>query len=326
MNEQAFREFLATRKYTAAQTTAAVQTVGEFESWLAQRGREFAAAPLDDLKQFLAGLIRDGRNTRERLLDLARYCWHVKRNDFYIYFTALFGGLGVYDSIAERLEAVAGKTVRVEVFQGIAMPPLGSPPEAYPPITRLLMERLGRHLSPAQVRTVLAGNHHGIPVEGFEKHKAWFKELESIDGFLEKVHQEAVAELEEYLRTGRIWYEQEITPEVVEYVRSNQEILSAVRHGDRLYLTKIPYAGKEYLRETDPRMKRYYACHCPLARQAILMNDTDVQPDWCYCSGGFEKLKFDVVFEEPMDVEVLESALKGDSRCRFAIRISPGAR
>jgi hypothetical protein len=326
MNEQAFREFLATRKYSDEQLAAAVQTAGEFESWLVQRGHVFPTAPIDDLKQYLAGLVRDGRNTRERLLDLARYCWHAKRNDFYIYFTAMFGGLGVYDSIAARLEGIAGKAVREEVFQGVAMPPLGSPPEAYPPITRLLMERLGQHLSPAQVRTVLAGNHHGIPVEGFEKHKAWFKELQSIDGFLKKVHQEAVAELEEYLRTGRIWYEQEITPEVVEYVRSNQELLSAVRHGDRLYLTKIPYAGQEYLRETDPVMKRYYACHCPLARQAILMDDTNVQPDWCYCSGGFEKLMFDVVFEEPMDVEVLESALKGDPRCRFAIKISPGAR
>jgi len=188
------------------------------------------------------------------------------------------------------------------------------------------MQRLGQRLSPEQVRAVLAGNHHGIPVESFEKHKTWFKELESIDGFLKKVHDEAVAELEEFQRTGRIWYEQEITPEVVAYVRSNQEILSAVRDGDRLYITKIPYAGKEYLRETDPVMKRYYACHCPLARQAILMDDVDVPPDWCYCSGGFEKLKFDVVLEAPLQVEVLESALKGDPRCRFALKISPGAR
>ncbi len=326
MNTEAFREFLTTRKYSEEQIAAAVQAVSEFEGWLAQRGRELASAPIDDLEQYLGELIRDGRNTRERLLDLARYCWHVKRNDFYIYFTAIFGGLGVYDSIAARLESIAGKAAREEVFRGIAMPPLGSPPQAYPPVTRLLMERLDGLLSPEQVRTVLAGNHHGIPVEGFAKHREWFKELQSIESLLKKVHQEAVAELEEYLRTGRIWYEQEITPEVVEYVRSNQEILSAVRDGDRLYLTKIPYAGKEYLRETDPVLKRYYACHCPLARRAILMKDVDVDPDWCYCSGGYQKLMFDVVFEEPVEVEVLESALKGDPRCRFAIKISPEAR
>ncbi len=326
MNEQAFREFLETRKYTEEQIAAALQTVGEFEAHLATRGHDLASAPIGDLRVFLDALIRDGRNTRERLLDLARYCWHAKRNDFYIYFTAIFGGLGVYDSIAERLESIAGKAVREEVFQDIAMPPLGSPPEAYPPITRRLMERLEQKLSAEQVRTVLTGNNHGIPVESFERHKEWFKELQSLESFLKKVHEEAVAQLEEFHRQGRIWYEQEITPEVIEYVRSNQEILSAVREGDRLYITKIPYAGKEYLREQDPVLKRYYACHCPLARQAILMDDVDVQPDWCYCSAGFEKLKFDVVLEQPLEVEMLESALRGDPRCRFAIKISPDAR
>lgn len=326
MDEQAFREFLAKRKYSEEQVAAAIATVTEFETWLAARQHDLASAPIDDLKQYLAELVRDGRNTRERLLDLARYCWLAKRNDFYIYFTAVFGGLGVYDSIAARLESIAGKAVRDEVFQGIAMPPLGSPPEAYPAITRLLMERLEQHLPPEQAHQVLAGNHHEIPVESFLKHKEWFKELQSIDAFLKKVHTEAVADLEKYLREGRIWYEQEMTPEVVEYVRSNQEILSAVRKGDRLYLTKIPYAGKEYLQEKDPVMKRYYACHCPLARAAILMNDVDVPPDWCYCSGGFQKLMFDVVFEEETEVELLESALAGDMRCRFAIKISPQAR
>jgi len=326
MDEQAFREFLAKRKYSEEQIAAALATITEFEAWLAARQRDLSTAPIEDLQQYLAELVRDGRNTRERLLDLARYCWLTKRNDFYIYFTALFGGLGVYDSIAARLESIAGKAVRDEVFQGIAMPPLGSPPEAYPATTRLLMERLEQHLPPEQAHQVLAGNHHGIPVESFLKHKEWFEELQSIDGFLKKVHDEAVAELERYLQEGRIWYEQEMTPEVVEYVRSNQEILSAVRKGDRLYLTKIPYAGKEYLLEQDPVMKRYYACHCPLARQAILMNDVDVPPDWCYCSGGFQKLMFDVVFEEETEVELLESALAGDMRCRFAIKISPQAR
>lgn len=326
MDEQAFREFLTNRKYTEEQIAAALQTVGEFETHLAARGHDLATAPLDDLKQYLAGLVRDGRNTRERLLDIARYCWHAQRNDFYIYFTALFGGLGVYDSIAARLEGVAGPAVRAEVFLGIAMPPLGAPPEAYPPITRLLMERLEKHLTPEQLHTVLAYNHHGIPAESFARHKEWFKELQSIDTFLAKVHAEAVAQLEEYQRSGRIWYEQEITPEVVEHVRANQEILSAVRDGDRLYITKIPYAGKEYLRETDPVMKRYYACHCPLAREAILMDAVDVPPDWCYCSGGFQKFMFDVVFEEPTEVELLESVLAGDMRCRFAVKIAPGAR
>ena len=30
------------------------------------------------------------------------------------------------------------------------------------------------------------------------------------------------------------------------------------------------------------------------AREAILMEETDIPLTWCYCSGGYGKLKFDV--------------------------------
>jgi len=45
---------------------------------------------------------------------------------------------------------------------------------------------------------------------------------------------------------------------------------------------------------------------------------------FCYCSGGFEKVHFDVIFDEPVEVELLESVLKGDMRCRFANKIPQG--
>jgi predicted hydrocarbon binding protein len=32
---------------------------------------------------------------------------------------------------------------------------------------------------------------------------------------------------------------------------------------------------------------------------------------------------FDVIFEEPTEVELLESVLAGDDRCRFRIKIPP---
>jgi hypothetical protein len=326
MDENGFKAFLAKRNYTEAQLVEALQTVRDFEDRLARHGRDFASATEQDLREHLAGLVQDGRNTLQRLLDLARYCYVAKRNDLYIYFTAILGGREVLDSIAARLETVAGPEVREQVFQGIAAPPLGAPPEAFPPITQLLMERLQKHLSPEQCHAVLAWNHHGIPVESFAKHKEWFAQEQSIAAFLKRVHREAVAELERYAAEGRVWYEQEITPEVVEFVRANQEILSAVREGDRLYLTKIPYAPQQYIHERDPLMKRYYACHCPLARASILSQDVKVPFEWCNCSGGFQKLMFDVVFEEPVEVELLESALRGDPRCRFAVKISPEAR
>jgi len=75
------------------------------------------------------------------------------------------------------------------------------------------------------------------------------------------------------------------------------------------------------LTERDPKMKRYYACHCQLARSSILDGDSKELEGFCYCSAGYEKNSLEVVLGLPLEVEVLESVLAGDDVCKFAIKI-----
>jgi hypothetical protein len=323
MKEKEYIDFLKTRNQSEKAMRSAIEDVGEFEKYLAGRSRDIESVDVDDVKRYMDTLIASKKNTMDRLVALARYVYMLGLNDVFIYFTSIIGGRDVLASISRRLESVAGAKVKEEVFEGIEAPPLGSPPEKLPPVTSLLVSRL-TGLGTETCHKVLADNHHGVPVESFDKHKQWFKEAGSVDAFLERVHEEAVAELARYMNEGRVWYEQEITPAVVEFVRVNREVLSAVREGEYLYITKIPYQPKDWLAESDPVMRRYYACHCPLARAAIIMGGPDIPLDWCYCSGGFEKLMFDVVFEEPTQVEVLESVLAGSPRCRFRVKIPDG--
>jgi hypothetical protein len=320
MKEEEYREFLRGRKQSEAAIEAAIGYVKEFGGYLAETGVGLESFTVTDLKNYAARLIAAEKNSMERLLALARYAYMAGLNEVFIYFTAILGGREVLPSIADRIAALAGEKIRDDIFEDLEPPALGSPPEEFPPVTARLIERLQK-LGPETCHAVLAFNHHGVPKEHFDKHKEWFKEAGDLDSFLEKVHREAVAELERYMNEGKVWYEQEITPEAVELVRGNQEMLSAVRDGEYLYITKIPYSPKDWLREAEPLMKRYYACHCPLARAAIIKGDAEIPLDWCYCSGGFEKFLFDVVFEEPTEVEVLESVLAGHPRCRFRIRI-----
>jgi hypothetical protein len=72
-------------------------------------------------------------------------------------------------------------------------------------------------------------------------------------------------------------------------------------------------------------MKRYYMCHCPLAREAILAGEPEIPMDWCYCSAGYGKVRYDVAFGVETQVEVLESVLGGSDNCRFRIRIPDDA-
>jgi hypothetical protein len=228
LEEKVYRDYLVGRRIKVETVEGAVAAVKSFEEELRSQGKGFESASLGDLKEYISDLIKAGLNTEDRLLALSRYFWLMKRNDFYSYFAAVLGGRGVYASIGERLT----ESKRKEVFEGFKQPPLGSPPDTYPACTKELLDRLDASLPPGEVKRVLTGNHHRIPVEGFSEMKKRFEKARTMEEFLLGEHGRLVAELEEVMRSGRLWYEQVITPEVVEYVRGDQTIQNGVLTGD----------------------------------------------------------------------------------------------
>lgn len=86
----------------------------------------------------------------------------------------------------------------------------------------------------------------------------------------------------------------------------------------------IPYDTKAWLDAKDPSEKLYFACHCPFVREGLKDGTLDVNKDWCYCSAGFAKYPFEVIFDRTLEVELLETPLKGDIQCRFRIKIPKG--
>jgi len=321
MKEQEFRDYLNKRGLSNEAAESSINAVKEFEADLRLNGKNLDSATLDDLKHYITLLINSALNTPERLLALTRYFWLTKRNDFYLHFAAVLGGRGVYESISERLEQVAGKEKREEVFNGFVEPPLGSLPEAYPACTKKLLDRLNSSLPMESVQKALAGNHHRIPAAAYAEMKKRYEAAETTDDFLVGEHKRLVDELEETMKSGRLWYEQEITPEVVEFVRGDQRIQNGVREGDVIIKTKIPFNPSKWLKENDPKTKRYYSCHCQLARDAILNDTAKPLGAFCYCSAGYEKYPLEVVLGIPLEVEVQESVLNGDDQCKFAVKI-----
>ena len=317
MEEKEFRDFLVGRGMKDESLENALAAVREFEQDLRSHGKVFESASLVDLKEYISRLISTGLNTEDRLLTLSRYFWLTKRNAFYTYFAAILGGRGVYSSIGESL----GKGNQSEVLDNFTQPPLGSPPNAYPTCTKELLDRLSASLPPGELKKVLAGNHHRIPIEHFSEMKKRYEKANTMEGFLAGEHGHLVKELEEVMASGRLWYEQVITPEVVDYVRGDQTIQNGILAGDVVLKSKIPFAPEKWLNEKDKKMRRYYACHCQLAREAILNDTAEPLATFCYCSAGYEKLPLEVILGVPLEVEVLESVLAGGERCRFAIKI-----
>jgi len=322
--EKGFRKRLKERKLNEKEIDFAVNAAREFLEYLEKKKVSLRAAGLDELKEYLSFLIDGGRNSMDRLVAIARYCYFAKKNDYYVYFTSILNGREILPLIGKKLVDVAGEETRSRIFDRFELPRLGSPPDDYPKLTKMIIDRLEAELPAATCREVLTGNYHEIPAEAFEDKKERFDKAKSIDDYLKGEHKRLVTELTAFMKKGRIWYEQQITPEVVEFVKRNSEIINGIRRGNKIYVTKIPYAPSDYLKEKDPTLKRYYACHCPLARTTIRDGTPKIPSVFCYCSGGFEKFAFDIIFGQPTEVELLESALKGDPRCRFAITIPKG--
>ncbi len=140
--------------------------------------------------------------------------------------------------------------------------------------------------------------------------------------YLRNRHQRKVEELTYHLENNIVWFEQIITKDAVEFVKSNQEILSGVIEDEKLYVTKIPYDIDNYLNTEDGKLKRFYACHCSFVRENILNDENDIPKEWCYCSAGFAKHPFEVILDQELEVKLIKTPIDGDYVCRFEIDLS----
>ena len=319
--EKEFREHLSKSGLKKEQIEYNIIAVNNAITYFNEKGTIFENANVKDFKNYVSTLIDEGANDEETLVGLGRYVNYMNMKDAWIYFASILGGRKILPSISERLSLISGEAVKDKIFQEVDIPPLGSQPKMYLEATKSLMNELMHELNPSTYKRVLAGNHHKVPIKNVEKFRDWLDEEKDIDNWLKRMHNAALDELKLYLREGKVWYEQVITPEVVKYVEDNQEILAGIRKGEFIYNTKFPYNPQKYLEEQDPLLKKYYMCHCPLAREAIISGEPKIPMEWCYCSAGYGKLRYDVAFETETKAEVLECVFSGSDKCRFKIKI-----
>jgi hypothetical protein len=213
-----------------------------------------------------------------------------------------------------------GETRRDEIFDGLEVIPLGTPNAEKPAAMQVMIERL-EAAEPDACKRILASGLRDLSDDYYQSAKQRFAESRDIDEYLLHKKQDLLIELEKIMNEGRLYFNQEITPEVLEYVRNDPEIGQGVRVGNVIYESKIPHMTKEFLAETDEDKRRYYFCHCPWAKESLKAGRSNISPTFCNCSAAFHKKPWEVIYGQPIEAEVLESVLQGDTRCRFAIHL-----
>ncbi len=283
--------------------------VKSFEEYLKTKGLAKAELLPHEMDEFLS--LHD--LSLDEMLVIFREMKTLNR-DVYVYGLSLLGRLGVLESIYKKACRLSEGNI-----PDFDYPREGMPMSLLPDFAQDMTEFLKEHLGDKALEA-LADNHHEIPDEAFFAEKEFYDQAESLEVYLKGRHERKVATLQEHCDQDKVWFEQIITQEVVDYVKDHPEMLSGVIEDGYLYITKIPYDTVGFLHGQKDVEKRASYCHCGLARAAIKSGKV-MDGDWCYCSAGFAKRPFEVIMGRELQVEVLESVLKGDMRCRFRVPV-----
>jgi hypothetical protein len=133
-----------------------------------------------------------------------------------------------------------GEQKRDEIFDAIALPPLGISNAHKARLMQAVMERIERLVDAETYRRIFADSFRDLPEAGYLRDKEKYQACVSFDEFLELKRREFIAQLVKCRDEGSLFFSQEITDEVVEWVRGDPEVSQGVRRGNVLYVTKIP--------------------------------------------------------------------------------------
>lgn len=323
MDTEGFRSYLREREISKGEIETAISIVERFEGFLNRSGRSgsLETATSKDVYAFSTILIEEGNNTYGNYLAVARCAQFVRNHPLYIAVLELLDGSEVFGNLSEKLIKEFGEETRGKVFDGVGIPLLGTPNAQKPPLTQIVIEQLECTVGPETCRRILGTGLRTLPDVGYLSAKQKYEESGSVDAYLKRKGEEFIVELEKIKREDGLFFTQEITEDVIDFVRSHPEILQGVREGNVVYETKIPYMTKQYLAETGERMKAYYYCHCPWVRESLRIGNATVPAVFCNCSAAFHKKPWEVIFGRSLEADVVETVLNGDSWCRFAIHL-----
>ncbi|MGD2247750.1 MAG: DUF6144 family protein [Candidatus Methanofastidiosia archaeon] len=321
MDEKTFREFLEKNKIEKDTIETSVKLVKKFDNFLKKRGSTIDTSTAEDFYEYSSYLISQGENTFDAYISILRYGYFSDNSTLCIKALEVLDGCEVMENLSRRLSEEFGEDFRNKIFGETPLPPLGVHPKKKPGYTKKLLPKLIETLGITRCAEFLNKGLRDRYEEWRKPDREKFLASKNIDEFLKNKRQEYIKELEEHYQKGSLYFTQKITKEVLDFVKNDPMIEGGVRKGDKIIVKKIPHMAKEYLMESDPQKKKYYYCHCPWVKEALLESEQPIDPVFCNCSAGYYKAYWEIVLDQPVKVTVLKSILKGDSVCTFEISL-----
>jgi hypothetical protein len=218
--------------------------------------------------------------------------------------------------LSSRLDDVAGQEIRREVMA--ASEDLSDRSGRQDVINWSIraMDRLDSLVGEEARRRIMTGCACRYPPEALEAIRLRYEET----GDVGVAHQMLQDRFETLLRDG-LHLDDDLVADVV----GRGWGAAGIWRGGEIIATKIPKSGYlvDYMHEKDPERRRQLYCHCPRVRD-VLNSSASLSPTYCYCGAGYYQSIWEEILQQPVEVELLASVLKGDEVCSFAIRLPAG--
>lgn len=323
MNQEAFREYLLKNNSEEEQISTFIARLLELQEFLKKEGSDIDSIYKGKIIEYTESLVN---KNEEIILNLLRavinYANFIKKYDYIIEVIDIVEGYNAMDNLYTRIAEHFDEKIRDEIFKDLTIPVLGVHPDEKPEFTKKIMRRMEERIGEEKTVEILSPCLHGRPLDPIKKDREDFLRIGDIDEFLKIKKQEFVERLEKHAKEGTLEYAQYVNDEVVNYVKSSRTITPGIREENKIIVTKIPYQMKRFLNTENKRMKRYYSCYCAWVRGAIKKGDEkEISSNFCNCSAGFFKQYWDIVFDQPVKVEPIETPLTGALECKFAVNI-----
>ena len=218
------------------------------------------------------------------------------------------------EKLSHGLDGKVGKKTKQQILSGSEKLSDASEREAVIDWSIQAMSKLDELVDDEQIRhDILTACACQYPKEQLQLIKEEYAQTKN----LKQAHQRLQLQFEAFLRKGL-----NLDEDLVEEVVARGWGLAGLLEGNTIIAVKIPKSEnlKAYLTEADPEKRRQYYCHCHRVRE-ILKTNRELSATYCYCGAGYYKGIWEEILQQPVEVEVLESLMKGDLVCKIAVHL-----
>ena len=323
MKRDEFRDLLKAYGYDDEQIPACEQGVELLETYLADLPvpTTLDGATAGDVPPFASRLIDRGLNERIGFVGIYLYADMIGNHDLQIAALGFFDGSEILGNLHNAIGNELGEDAQAEIFENVDLPPIGTTPLEWTRVNAVIFPRLEAMADAEAVKRILRSGLRNLPDANYLPVKERYDEFGDIDAFLDDRGNRHLEGLTKHRDEGTPYFGQMIDDTMLDFVRASPEIGRGVRRGNTILETKIPHQSIEYLAADDPATRQYRVCHCPLVKESMVHDDLTISPSFCEFCPSFNAKPWEVIFGQKLEYEVLESALRGGTRCRFAIHL-----